>query len=145
MAHDNADSNEAALVPQKAAVPPGEDNKGRGTITIKPPNPVDPEVVLEAGASEEEKAACGRFFAELEIWRQRKYERTVKWFRENLPDEEPPPREDKNWRRSIVMNHPTDIVAGTAPPLPPGFPPGPTKEQIRERYRQQLEEWRAEN
>ncbi|ERF69352.1 hypothetical protein EPUS_08825 [Endocarpon pusillum Z07020] len=137
MTQNSAGSSKAEDVLQKAAVLPGGDNKARGTIIIKPPNPVDPDVVLQEGASEEEKAAWERFFAELEIWRQKRYERTVDWFRRDFPGQEPPPREDKNWARSIVMNHPTGILTGTGPPLPPGFPPGPTKEEIRERQRQE--------
>ncbi|KAF7503145.1 hypothetical protein GJ744_004287 [Endocarpon pusillum] len=44
----------------------------------------------------------------------------------------------KNGARNIVMNNPTGILTGTGPPLPrPGFPPGPTKEEIRERQRQE--------
>ena len=134
MTQNNAGSSEAGDVVQKAALPPGEDNKGRGVIIIKPPNLVDPEVKLKEG-TEEEKAAWERFFAELEIWRQKRHERLVRWYREDHPGWEPPPRQDRSWRNSIAMNRPSDILAGTAPPLPPGFPPGPTKEELMEKYR----------
>lgn len=96
-------------------------NGDGGNTGSKPPPFKDTEVVFGANASKESKAAWARFFEGLEIWRQKQRHR------EMLPGVEPPPPRDMNWGFP-VMNSPEQVLSGTAPPVPPGFP-RLTKEQ----------------
>lgn len=133
MTPTDSHAGEAGDLVRNSAHPPREDSITQ--VTEKSSRPTDTEVEFREGDSEEMKAEWKRFFAELEIWRQKRYERFVQRWRETESDAEPPPREDKNWR-DIVYNKPLGILAGTAPPVPPGWFPAPSREQIIEKERQ---------
>ena len=96
--------------------------------------------------SKEKKAEWDRFFAELEIWHRKRYERLIETLKEIAPHLEIPPRIDKDWR-NLTYNRPREILLGIAPPLPPGFPPlsleeviekGKQKERIRKEQERKL-------
>jgi hypothetical protein len=107
----------------------GSERKSRST---------DVEEQLAEGASEELKVEWKRFFDELEAWQGKQYEQFIEGFRETAPNLEPPPRRDKDWR-DIVYNKYSDILSGTAPPLPPCFP-AVALEEVKEKVNRQARE-----
>lgn len=90
---------------------------------------------FKEGASDELKAEWATFFAELELWRQQRYEEMVNDLKEEAPNIKPGPRVDTDWM-CITFNRPRDILAGIAPPVPPGMP-RLTLEEVLEKERQQ--------
>jgi hypothetical protein len=97
----------------------------------------DTKVEFNEEASNSLKAEWEKFFVELEAWRQEQYETYVELLKKTDPHLEPAPREDRDWQ-DLNYNRPLDILAGTAPPVPPGRFPAPTKEEIiaKEKQRQ---------
>jgi hypothetical protein len=99
----------------------------------------DKEGKFKRGDSEGMKLEWERFYAELEIWRQKRYENLVENLKGTLPHIEPPPRKDKDWRY-LTLNRPRDILLGTAPPVPPGGWSIVTREEVIEKQKAEEKE-----